>query len=56
MSDDALYQRQVIEHLLFNLARSRIFEDVSAGKPWNVDLGTSFLVHRRRDALQHSSV
>jgi hypothetical protein len=43
MPDDALYQRDVIEHLLFNLARSRIFEDISAGKPWDVDLGTSFL-------------
>jgi hypothetical protein len=43
MSDDALFHRDVVEHLLFNLARSRIFEDVSAGKPWNVDLGTSVL-------------
>ena len=41
--DDSLYERAAIEHLLFDLARSRIFEDVSRDKPWNVDLRTSLL-------------
>jgi hypothetical protein len=41
--DLANYERDVTEHLLFGMARSRIFDDVSAGKPWNADLETGAL-------------
>jgi hypothetical protein len=36
--DLSAYERDVIEHLLFGMARTRMFEDALASKTWNVDL------------------
>ena len=32
------YARDVVEHLLFGMARARIFNEIATGKSWNVDL------------------